>query len=70
MSNMHYCMQNRQLGWSCCPAQGAQLGTQLGRWQPRGVQWGEGGKEAQEGVNVHILMADSCCCTAETNTTL
>ena len=26
--------------------------------------------QAQEGGNVCILMADSCCCMAETNTTL
>ena len=28
------------------------------------------GREVQEGGDVHILMADSCCCMAETNTTL
>ena len=29
--------------------------------------WGEG---AQEGGDIHILMADSHCCMAETNTRL
>jgi len=29
-----------------------------------------GGREVQEGREVCILMADSRCCTAETNTTL
>ena len=29
-----------------------------------------GGKEVQEGGNIGILLADSCCCVAETNTTL
>ena len=28
------------------------------------------GREAQEGGDVCILMTDSYCCTAETNTTL
>ena len=28
--------------------------------------WGE----AQDGEDICILLADSCCCTAETNTTL
>ena len=28
------------------------------------------GKEVQEGGNMCILMADSCWCTAETNTTV
>ena len=31
---------------------------------------GEGGREPQEEGDICILMADSCCCTAETNTTL
>ena len=29
-----------------------------------------GGREAQEGEDIGILLADSQCCTAETNTTL
>ena len=39
-------------------------------WQPRGVGAGEGGREAQEGGDICILMADSCCYMVETNTTL
>ena len=35
-------------------------------WDEGGV----GGREAQEGGDICILTADSCCCTAETNTTL
>ena len=31
---------------------------------------GVGGREAQEIGDIFILMADSHCCTAETNTTL
>ena len=31
---------------------------------------GGGGREAQEGRNIRIVMADSHCCMAETNTTL
>ena len=50
---------------SCCGAQGAQLGA---LWQPRGMGW-MGGREAQEGEDIGILLADSQCCTAETNTT-
>ena len=30
----------------------------------------KGGKETQEGGDTRTLIADSCCCTAETNTTL
>ena len=30
----------------------------------------EGGREAQEGGDIGIHIADSLCCTAETNTTL
>ena len=29
-----------------------------------------GGKEVQEGGNIGILLADSCCCMAETDITL
>ena len=32
--------------------------------------WGRGGKEVQEGGDIFILMFDSHCCMAETNTTL
>ena len=28
------------------------------------------GKEVQEGGDIRVPMADSCCCKAETNTTL
>ena len=31
---------------------------------------GEGGREAPEGGDIDIHIADSLCCTAETNTTL
>ena len=31
--------------------------------------WGKG-KEAQQGGNICIIMADTCCCMAETNTIL
>ena len=31
---------------------------------------GNGGREAQEGEDICILIADLFCCTAETNTTL
>ena len=35
--------------------------TQTGAlYQPRGVGWGERGREAQEGGDIRILMADSC----------
>ena len=32
--------------------------------------WAEELREVQEGGQVCVLMVDSCCCTAETNTTL
>ena len=32
--------------------------------------WGRGGKEVQEGGDIFILIFDSHCCMAETNTTL
>ena len=43
--------------------------------EPRGEGWGwwegwDGGREAQEGMNFCVLIADSFCCTAETNTIL
>ena len=40
------------------------LRDDLEGWDDRG--WGE----AQDGEDICILLADSCCCTAETNTTL
>ena len=49
---------------SHCITQGAQPGA---LWWPRGVGRGSG-REAQEG-DICILMADSHCHTAETNTT-
>ena len=57
---------------SSCIRQGAQPGA-LG-W-PRGVGWERvGGRLMREGiytcVHTHMLMADSHCWTAETNTTL
>ena len=51
---------------SCCIAQGDQLGA---LWGPRGMDR-EGGREAQEGGDICIHIADSLCCTVETNTTL
>ena len=33
-----------------------------------GGEWG--GRKAQEGGDICIHIADSCCCMAETNTTL
>ena len=35
-----------------------------------GWMGGCGGREVQEAGNTCTPMADSCCCTAETNTTL
>ena len=51
---------------SCCIAQGAQLGARddLEGWD------GGTGREAHGGGEVCIHMADSSCCSAETNTTL
>ena len=42
------------------------LSDELKGWNGVGV----GGREAQEGADICIHMADSLCCTAETNTTL
>ena len=53
------------MGGSCI-AQRAQVGA----LSSRGVGWGRGGREAQEGGDICIHIADSYCCTAETNTTL
>ena len=52
---------------SCYVTQGAQPNAfdDLEGWD--GV-WG--GREVQEGGDICRLMADSCCCMAETNTTL
>ena len=52
---------------SCCMMQGSQPSALP---QSRGVGWARGGREAQEGGDTCILMADSHRCTAETNTTL
>ena len=35
-----------------------------------GDEMGRGKREAQEGAGICLLMADSHCCMAETNTTL
>ena len=51
---------------SCCITQGAQPAA---LWQPSGVIW-RGGREAQGEQDRCILIADSPCSTAETNTTL
>ena len=53
---------------TCGIAQGAQLSAcnDLDGWD--GV--GGGGREFQEGGDICICIADSLCCTAETNTTL
>ena len=48
-----------------CIAQGEQLGA---LWRPIRAGWW-GGREAQEGGDICILIADSCVCTAETDTT-
>ena len=45
-----------------CMIQGAQTGA---LWQPGGVGWGR--KEGQEGGDICIPMADSCCCMAQSN---
>ena len=42
------------------------LYNDLEGWDGRG----EGGREVQEGGDIYVLIADSHCCTAETNTTL
>ena len=48
-----------------CTAQGAQPVLRNNLERRDGM-----GREVQEGGDVCILMADSRCCTAETNTTL
>ena len=50
---------------NCCITQGVQPGT---LWHPR--RGGLVEREVQEGADIRIPMADSCCCVAETNTTL
>jgi len=54
---------------SCSITQGALPGA-LG-W-PRGEGWGAGREAHEEGGYIHtyIVMTDSQCCTAETNTIL
>ena len=44
------------MGTSCI-TQGAQT---CALWQPRGVGWGGGGREGQEGGDICTPMADSC----------
>ena len=39
-------------------------------WQPKGVGWVWGGREVQEGGDIHIPVTDSCWYMAETNTIL
>ena len=51
---------------SCYIKKGAQPGT---LWWPRGMGCRKG-KEAQEGGDIGIIIADLCCCTAETIKTL
>ena len=35
--------------------------TQIGaQYQPRGVEWGDNGREVQEGGDIGIPRADSC----------
>ena len=52
----------------CCVPEGAHL---VSLWQPSGVGYGMvgGGREAQEGADICLLMTDSCC-MAEANTVL
>ena len=52
---------------SCYIAQGTQsvLCDNLDGWDGIG-----GGREFQEGEDMYIPMIDSCCCMAESNTTL
>ena len=47
----------------CCMSQGTQTGA---LYQPRGIGWGR----RWEGGDICIHMADSCCCMAETITTM
>jgi len=42
----------------------------LKNYSKRGEMGWRGGREVQEGGGIRILMADSCCCTAETHTIL
>ena len=49
---------------SCCIAQKAQLSAR------DDLEEEEGAREAQEGGDICIHIADSHCCTAGTNTTL
>ena len=48
-------------------AQETQTGT---LYQPRGVRWGEDGREVQKGGDICIPMADSCGGLTENNKTL
>ena len=40
------------------------------QWQPRGMGWKGRGREVHKGGDTCLPMADSCWCTAETNTAL
>ena len=59
-------VEERALG-ICCVTQGTQPRAM---WQPRGVGWGGGGREALEGGDICVPMADSCWYMAETTTIL
>ena len=50
-------MENKEPAGVCCMAQETQTGALR---QPRGVVWEGDGKEAEEGGDVCIPMADSC----------
>ena len=51
----------------CCMTQGTQT---ILLWQPKGWDAVGGEREAQEGEDICIPMADSCWCMAEINTIL
>ena len=65
-----YYVWNRELVEAAIQ-QGAQPGA---LWWPTGLEWrvgwdeGLGEREAQEGQDICIFMADSHCCTEEINT--
>ena len=66
LAYLHYHAWNSQPVGHCWVAHGAQLGA---LWGPRGLGC-RGGREAQEWGDTCMHIADSCCCTAATNTTL
>ena len=60
------CVKSVAMG-SSCRVQGVQLSA---LWCPRGVgRGGRGRRETLEGGDICTHIADSLCCTAETNTT-